>query len=347
MATQTRRLLIRADASTRMGTGHVMRCLALAQAWLEAGGEVTFAVADIPPGLAERLTKEGVTLHRLAVEPGSLGDSHTLADLARQWGADWLAIDGYQFGSGYQLSLKEAGLWLLVVDDYGHAGHYWADAVLNQNLHARESLYDNREPGVRLLLGTRYALLRREFWKWRGWGRPIPEVAGKFMVTLGGSDPDNVTRKVVGALARGGPGRCETVVVVGEGNPHMEELRSIVSSVPGPLRLVTQVTEMAELMAWADVGVAAGGSTSWELAFMGLPTLCLVLADNQEELAASLAGHGVVHNLGWHTALTEDRIGEALGDLALDPAARRQMSLRGRQLVDGLGGRRVVEVLLS
>src|SRR5262249_50630857 len=151
---------------------------------------------------------------RLAVEPGSLGDSQTLADLARQWGADRLVIDGYQFGGGYQRSLKEAGLWVLVVDDYGHADHYCADGVLNQNLHAREGLYGHREPGVRLLLGVRYALLRREFTRWRGWERSIPAEAGKLLVTLGGSDPENVTDKAVRALGRPEAGTWETVAVV-------------------------------------------------------------------------------------------------------------------------------------
>jgi UDP-2,4-diacetamido-2,4,6-trideoxy-beta-L-altropyranose hydrolase len=105
------------------------------------------------------------------------------------------------------------------------------------------------------------------------------------------------------------------------------------------------VRDMAKPMAWADVVVTAGGTTSWELAFMGLPALTIVLADNQVDLAESLAAHGVARNLGWHTRLTEAELADAVAELMKDQAARRDMGARGRELVDGDGGRRVVRAL--
>jgi UDP-2,4-diacetamido-2,4,6-trideoxy-beta-L-altropyranose hydrolase len=338
-------LLIRADAGIRLGSGHVMRCLALAQAWQDAPGRIVFTMAPGAEGLEARLTAEGFGVEPITGEAGSPKDCWQTMAIARGLGVGYVVLDGYHFSAEFQRSIKGAGFGLLVLDDYGHAEHYWADAVLNQNLHAREGLYRNREPGVRLLLGPRYALLRREFWKWRDEPRHIPEVAGKLLVTLGGSDPDNATLKVVKALAALGAGQLQTVVVVGGSNPHLPALRQAVAALPLPIRVATDATDMAGLMAWADLAVTAGGSTSWELAFMGLPALVLVLADNQVDVAAGLAGHGVARNLGWHTALDIPTLAGAIGSLVRDGAGRQMLSERGRQLVDGQGGQRVTQAL--
>src|SRR5262245_49913761 len=185
MESRSRRLLIRADASPEIGTGHVMRCLALAQAWHERGGEAILVTARSIDSLKPRLDEEGLPVRRLDDESGSLGDARATARLAREIGADWAVLDGYHFTAEYQRVLKAAAVRVLVIDDYGHAEHYWADAILNQNLHARESLYPSRKSDIRLLLGPRYTLLRREFWKWRGWKRTHPREATKVLVTFG------------------------------------------------------------------------------------------------------------------------------------------------------------------
>ncbi|NYT10684.1 MAG: UDP-2,4-diacetamido-2,4,6-trideoxy-beta-L-altropyranose hydrolase, partial [Methanosarcinales archaeon] len=223
-----RTLVIRADASTRIGTGHVMRCLALAQAWQDSGRRAVFAMGMGSPVLVDRLTFEGMEVFHLSAEPGSTEDAEQTADLAQSMGSDWVVVDGYHFGSDYQRIIKESGLRLLFIDDNGHVCHYYADIVLNQNLHANEDLYRNREPYTKLLLGTQYVLLRREFWPWRSWKRDIPEVARKLLVTLGGSDPDNVTLKVIQVLQQ--IEQLETVVVIGGSNLHYEELSSALES---------------------------------------------------------------------------------------------------------------------
>ena len=162
-------LLIRADASTRIGTGHVMRCLALAQAWEDSGRRAAFAMGMDAPALEDRLRSDGMEVVHLSAEPGSLEDAEMTADIAQKMGAGWAVVDGYHFGSDYQRIIKESGLRLLFIDDNGHADHYYADIVLNQNLHANEELYRKREPYTKLLFGTEYVLLRREVWPWRGW----------------------------------------------------------------------------------------------------------------------------------------------------------------------------------
>src|SRR5262249_53524847 len=157
------------DAGPATGTGHVMRCLALAQAWQEAGGDATLASAHPLGGLESRLHSDGIGNRYLAAStsPGSLQNAEQKIALASLYGEEWIVLDGYVFSSSYQRALKSAGLRLLVLDDFGHAEHYCADLVLNQNLHAHERLYARREADTRLLLGTRFALLRREFTRWQ------------------------------------------------------------------------------------------------------------------------------------------------------------------------------------
>jgi UDP-2,4-diacetamido-2,4,6-trideoxy-beta-L-altropyranose hydrolase len=323
-----------------------MRCLALAQAWRDAGGAACFAVAEGAEAVEGRLASEDMPVRRIAAPPGGEQDARQLLQAARDLGAAWLVVDGYQFGAEYQRALKEAGARLLVIDDYGHAAHFHADLVLNQNLYADEGLYPRRDAHTRLLLGRRYALLRREFTKWRGWRRDVPVVARKVLVTLGGSDPDNVTLRVVAALQTPGCEGLEAVVVVGAGNPHRAALEAAVKE-PGRVRLRVNVTDMPELMAWADFALAAAGSTCWELALMGLPGLLVVSAENQVPVAASCAAAGIGRDLGWQHGLTADDLARSLQDMAANRAFHSAAARRGPELIDGHGAERVVGALLA
>lgn len=346
MQLEEKPLLIRADANASIGTGHLMRCLALAQAWQDVGGHAIFAMAMEAPALEARLKSEEMDIIRLSQRPGSTEDAIQTAGLAqRNIGASWIVVDGYHFGADYQRIIKGSGLRLLFIDDNGHAEHYYADIILNQNIHAHEDLYANREPYTRLLLGTRYVLLRREFTRWREWKREIPNVARKVLVTLGGSDPDNKTLEVVRALQQMKVEDLEVVVVVGAGYSHCAELQSAISGSPFSIRLQSNVANMPELIAWADMAIAAGGTTSWELAFMGLPSLILALADNQKPVAEWLDAKKVAIRLGSYGRLS-DQMAQAIQRL-FAASTREQMSRRGRDLVDGKGCNRVLRQLKS
>ena len=337
-------LLLRADASTAIGAGHVMRCLALAQAWQEAGGAACFAAVELPDGLAARLAAERIALRRLHAAPGSRADAEQTAALARELGATWVVEDGYPFDADYQRNIKDAGLRLVAIDDYGHAGRYVADLVLNQNIYAAESLYPNRAPDTRLLLGTRYALLRREFSPWQAWQRTIAPIGRKILVTLGGSDPGNVTATVLEALLGVDLADLETIVVVGAGNPHLATLEARLQGRPG-FQLQYHVSDMPALMAWADIAISASGSTCWELAFLGLPSLLVVLADNQAPIADRLDACGAAINLGWHASLTSGAIAGAVTQLASAPERRAHLAGQMRALVDGRGATRVLRAM--
>ena len=336
------KLFFRVDASTEIGTGHVMRCLALAQACIDAGGKAIFAMATQAPELEIRLKSEGIEIVYLSVHRGSTEDAKKTATLARQFDVSWVVVDGYNFGAEYQKVIKNFGLDFLFIDDYGHADYYYADIVLNQNIYAHEELYSNKESYTQLLLGTSYTLLRREFWQWQGWKRKIPSVANKILVTLGGADSDNVTLKVIQGLQLIEIENLEVIVVVGGSNPHYELLQTAIEQSSFVIHLKTNVTNMPELMAWADVAIAAGGSTSWELAFMGLPSLVLILADNQRETAQKLGEMEVAINLGWHENVSFKKISvEAIGLLELSEV-RSKMTKLAKKLVDGQGSHKVL-----
>jgi UDP-2,4-diacetamido-2,4,6-trideoxy-beta-L-altropyranose hydrolase len=339
------RIAIRVDSSISIGLGHFMRCLALAQAWQEKGGKAKFILADKVPAIEEWLKAERMETAIVAARPGSLEDAKMTMAIAKENNAEWIVLDGYHFGAEYQKAIKDAGYRLLCIDDYGHATHYYADLVLNQNISAGASLYMNREPYTRLLLGTQYALLRKEFWPWRGWKRGIPVVAKKLLVTLGGGDPDNVTLQVIQALEIMDVEGLEGIIVIGGTNPSLEIIRDAARNSRHNLRIEYNVKNMPELMAWADMAISAGGSTCWELAFMALPSLIMVLADNQFAVAKTLHDHGLSINIGWRKDVSMPDIAKALRDLIKDNANRKEMAKIAKSCVDGKGSERIVNVL--
>jgi UDP-2,4-diacetamido-2,4,6-trideoxy-beta-L-altropyranose hydrolase len=345
MGSSSHPLLIRADASARMGTGHLMRCLALAQAWQDAGGSCVFLAAELPGALQDRLATEGMQVRRVLADPGSMADAEQTSGLARALGAEWVVVDGYLFGTGFQRALKQAGLYVLAIDDYGHCDHYHAEIVLNQNLHAEEAPYRRREPSTRLLLGTDYVLLRREFLAYRTWERPIPGVGRKVLVTLGGADPENITERVVTALDLVPIEGLEAVVVVGGSNPHLDALQSAVARSGLRSELRVNVTDMAGLMVWADAAVTAGGSSVWELARLGMPALGIGRAPQETQLLRGGSARGMIIDLGHHRDVTPDRIAERLARLLLDPQERARLSQTAQRVVDGLGPQRVLQAM--
>ncbi|OUC13629.1 MAG: UDP-2,4-diacetamido-2,4,6-trideoxy-beta-L-altropyranose hydrolase [Alkalinema sp. CACIAM 70d] len=340
------RLLLRADASAQIGTGHIMRCLALAQAVQDHGGQVWFVVAQcpeqFPEQLRDRLHQEGFTVVQLAVDAGTTADAQATIDHAQTLQVDSVAIDGYHFDAGYQQQLVQAGLRVLYFDDYGHGGHYSAHWVLNQNSSAQVDWYRDRDAATTVLLGTRYTLLRREFRAWRGWQRSHPTIARKILVTLGGSDPNNVTAQVLAALDQVNIDELEITVVVGGSNPHLSQLQQQIQRSRHQIQLLHNVTKMPDLITEADIAIAAGGTTTWELALLGLPSLVIALAENQVEITKTLDAQGIAQSLGWYSELTAPQMAEAMEELCRNKPRRQAMGQAGQALIDGEGCDRVL-----
>lgn len=340
---QGRHLIIRADASSQIGTGHFMRCLALAQAWKDAGGQVIFITACESENLLQRLQEEDFDIHLLSGPYPDAVDWGYTNDIMAEHPGTWVVLDGYHFDEVYQQLVKDSGHSLLVIDDMAHLKHYYADIVLNQNLHAQQLRY-LCEPYTRLLLGTQYVLLRREFLSWKDWKRDIPEVAQRVLVTLGGGDPENHTLKVIRALQEVNVPDLEATVVIGASNPHADGLEAAAEQSRIPIRLIRNAENMPELMAWADVAISAAGSTCWELMFMSLPALLLVAADNQLLAAIALRDYsGTIEMSGaWDQTLFVNRFSSLVVNMKL----REDISMSGRKAVDGSGASRVIASIL-
>lgn len=339
-------IVVRADASPTIGTGHVMRSLALALGWCASGDpgtaprQATFLMAASTPAIDDRLRQAGMEPARLAALPGTLVEIEETVRFAQQTGADWVILDGYHFAPGMQAALRAAGVRVLCIDDNADAVEYCATLLLNHNFHARAELYPQRSGETGLLMGPSFALLRPEFMMATA-ERHTPEVAGKLLVTLGGSDPANATQMVLTALRDLPLEGFEATVVIGGSNPRRSELQQMAAGIGRHIRVVYDAPNMATLMTWADLAVATASVTTLEMACLGLPAVLLILAENQRLIAEYLGDHGLALNLGWHHQLNPDRLRNAIVALARDPAARARLSTCGRALVDGRGALRV------
>lgn len=347
------RLLIRADASPQIGHGHVMRMLALAQAWRDSGGSVVLATRECPSSLLDRFAKEGVQIHLLHSQL-LLEEAHTMKLFATAGKFDWVVLDGYSFDANYQTSLRENSQRLMIVDDYRHHDHYFADLILNQNLGARPDDYRERAPGAKVLAGLDYVLLRREF------VGTMPRcesnrnlLADKLsnpknvLITLGGADPQNLSTILVESVAElVDPFALQVRLLVGSSNPHWQSLQAQAANYPW-LTLLNDVVEMVEQYAWADLAIVGGGSTNWELSRFGIPRLVVVLAENQAAIASGLESAGIATNLGDGCRLSRSKIIDSIRSLLMDRQTREQQSRLALQLVDGRGAERVVNYLLK
>jgi len=339
-------MLIRADAGPQIGAGHVMRCLALAQGWQDAGGQAVRAAAIESPATDKRYAAEGIESVHIAAEPGSTADAERTIDLAREHQAAWVVVDGYHFDADYQKSIKVAGLRLLVIDDYGQAEHYFADLVLNQNLHAAEAFYAQRERYTRLLLRPRYVLLRREFRRLQGWERVVSDDPRNILVTMGGSDPGNVTQKVIDSLALVHYKDMRAAVVIGAENMRAARLHSKARE-DQRIHLHHAVENMADLMVWADLGISSGGSTVWELAMLGLPSIVGATAPVEESVLAGLRERGLFGLVGWFSRVSVQSLADQIKGALDDAAWRSEMARAGRLLVDGRGCQRVIQAMVN
>ena len=334
-------IIFRADAYTEIGTGHVMRCLALANACREANMVTRFVGRIEDEILRARINRFG---HEFMALDTSM-ESRWLDCVKRD--ADWIVLDGYGFHSKDHREIRDTGARLLIIDDMANLDMYEADVILNQNFHADAADY-HLACEAKMLMGPQFALLRQEFIGCRPAVRS-PEVR-RLLVTLGGSDPQGVGLVVIKALANIQDMQLEVLLIAGSSNPHLEQMEDAAEFVrthSGHAIDVQHYTnDMPGVMAWADIAVIAAGSTSLEVAYMGLPSLVLTLADNQVPIAASMQALGVAESLGWYDLLSADTLVAALERLVKDVPRRSAMTTYGQALVDGLGAKRVAETIL-
>ncbi len=339
-------ILIRVDSSPAIGAGHVARCRSLAQGFADRGGKVNFVMSEALPGTTDLLAADGFRHDTVSVDPGSREDVTETAGMARRHNAGLIVLDGPGFGGAYQDGLARAGFPLVMLDDNGDLGPYRAAVVVNQNIHANKTMYPRH---VDALCGPRFVMLRREFRTRVQSNAPVRETAERVLITLGGTDPAGATPRVIDAFNVLLAGKFQLGVIVGNGNPHLDAINKAAEASPHRVAVRQSVADMAAAMASADIAVSAAGSTLWELAFMGVPTIALVVADNQRPGAKEYAaqGCGIVLDLAADTGKLP--LGDEISALMANAALRQGYAARGRKLIDGMGVVRVcqkIETLL-
>lgn len=335
--------VFRFDASPLTGAGHAVRCLALADALAASGWRCALASGAAASAVVPAL--EGCGHERLELDCAADAEASTLAG---RWpeGCDLLVVDHYGRDAAFEGACRPWARRVMVIDDLADRAHD-CDALLDQAPGRRAEDYGALVPGgCRLLLGPRYALLRPQFAAARGAALKRRRAGGpvrRILVSLGATDPDNVTATVLEGLARAGVA-AEVEVVMGAGAPHLAAVRAQAGALSGkiPVTVTVGAGNMAALMAAADIAVGAAGTASWERCCLGLPAVVLVVAENQRAGAKALAGAGAARILEAPAGITATHVAAAVDDLCRSADERRRMALAAADLCDGRGVARVV-----
>lgn len=335
------KILFRADASTSLGSGHVMRCLALAAELAARGHSVAFACLPLMGDMREFIAAKGFEVFCLA---GKSDDAcQTLAVLDGWGGADCAVIDNYAWSSREESLLRAKVGQVVVIDDLANRRHE-CDVLIDQNFSADLLQYQALTPAdCDLRLGPGYALLRPEFGMVRN-RRTYKAARVRIFVNFGGSDPGNETTKVMRAIASCAEPLWHIDVVVGESFAAKEGVLGICEA-DGRFHYHCQVERMAEFMAEADLAIGGGGVSALERCAVGVPSITISIAENQEKAALALAAAGATFYLGASASVDESMIADAISRLLGEPALLRSIKKAATRLVDGKGTKRVADVL--
>lgn len=354
------KVAFRVDASSKIGTGHFMRCLTLATGLKQRGAQIRFVSRHMPEHLRDMVRGNGFEFSPLkdssnqeTADDGAYASwlgvsqaqdardtSHAL--LSQSW--EWLVVDHYGLDVRWETALRDAVGRILVIDDIADRQHD-CDVLLDQNFYENmDARYISKVPAdCLLLLGPRYALLREEFRQSRTKITPRVGPIRRVLVFFGGVDEGNATGCAIEALSSVGSPRLFVDVVIGEKHPCRNEIQAECER-HGFICHV-QTTRMAELMAAADLAIGAGGSASWERCCLGLPALIVALADNQIAIGKALESVGSGVYLGMLDAASWRVISNAFLELLDHPARLTAMSERAYSLADGQGVERVCQLL--
>jgi len=356
-------IAIRTDSSLQIGSGHLMRCLTLADELRNRGAAVRFICREHAGNMIHLLDGKGYAVTRLQAGPADFprrdDDVRHAAWLGVTWEedaaetvtamqgmeSDWLIVDHYAIDSRWEERVRPHAGSIMVIDDLADRSHN-CDLLLDQNLYDNmEQRYAGLTPqDCRLLVGPRYALLRPEFAAARQTLRQRDGVVRRMLIFYGGSDSTNETAKALQALAGLDRPDLTVDVVVGASSPHRQDIEALCCQMSN-VSTYCQVDNMAELMTAADLAIGAGGATSWERCSLGLPSLITGLAANQLELAETGARHGLFFYLGEASAVSVEHLLFALKVFTHSPESLMSYSAHGVQAVDAKGAQRVAGML--
>jgi UDP-2,4-diacetamido-2,4,6-trideoxy-beta-L-altropyranose hydrolase len=361
------KVIFRVDASQKIGIGHVMRCLTLANALCDFGAYCLFVCREHPGNLLELIRQQGFEARGLAmpeavnfpaqnlmasqlIHADWLGDTwqndadQTFIALRGEV-VDWLVVDHYAIDTRWEAALKPAYRRLLVIDDLADRNHN-CDLLLDPNLVAQmtERYCDRAPPNCRRLLGPNFALLQPIYSVLNQRAAPREGKIKHVLVYFGGADNHNLTGKTISAFLALGIEDVYLDVVINPDGQHATDIKRQVQNL-GQIQLHTHLPSLSHLMMRADIAVGACGATSWERCCLGLPSLVVTLAENQRAIAAELHERGLVQWLGHVTEINEEQIKQALSQF-IAKGVSVNWSRRCREVVDGHGVKRVSGAML-
>jgi UDP-2,4-diacetamido-2,4,6-trideoxy-beta-L-altropyranose hydrolase len=359
------KVIIRTDASIEIGTGHVMRCLTLAEALRDRGAECRFICREHAGNLIETIRQEGFECNTLAksTEMHEVDDANGLALAHAEWlGAsmqhdaqqtiqalgggmvDWLVVDHYALDNRWEDMLRPHAKKIMVIDDLADR-HHVCDLLLDQNLVANsEKRYQDLLPEhCATLLGPQYALLQLEYAELHSRTPPRTGPVKRIFVFFGGTDQHNLKGRTVSAFLKMRRDDIKLDVVVSSNSPHAAEIQAQAQS-HSNITLHSALPSLAPLMLQADLAIGACGATSWERCCLGLPSLVITLAKNQKPIAAELHQRGLVRWLGHYDVVTEEKLLDAL-QTVIDYKELESWSRVCMTVTDGSGIKHVISVL--
>ena len=311
------KFIFRTDASVQIGAGHVMRCITVAEYLRSKGHQCEFICKDLVGNLSSRISKAGFLCHLITKNDKQLcnenkfneGDYSDCSDVCIALDAgqtigivkndkvDWLIVDNYSLDDRWEAQLTDYVDRIMVIDDLANRCHccdLLLDQTFDRNAFAYNGLVTNH---VTMLCGSNYILLRPEFFEFRGASlarREVP-VFKNLLVSLGGMDENNITSSVLKILPGASlPQDLRITVLLEETAPWLSSVHKLASLLPWDAKVLSSVDNVAELMMQSDLAIGAAGTSSWERCALGLPTILLVLAENQKEIARKLLHHGAV-----------------------------------------------------
>lgn len=354
-------IIFRADASRQIGSGHVMRCLTLADELKLRGVEVMFVCREHTGHLVSLIEGKGYQVVRLrqpdaeyVTVPEDVAHAKWLGVSWQQDAAEtiaalggahpqWLIIDHYAIDRRWEGKLRSHADKIMVIDDLADRPHD-CDLLLDQNLYqSMDTRYENLVPeNCKKLLGPNFALLRSEFVAARKSLRQRSGEIKRVLVFFGGVDPTNETEKALQALVSVTHQQFDVDIVVGCGNLNKERIQDI-CSVHERFHYHCQIDNMAELMASADLAIGAGGTATWERCYLGLPSVSVVIAENQHDTTKAVAAEGATLCLGYCNMVMKEDIAEALRQLLKNSSKANDM---GKKALAIMGNALSLESLL-
>ncbi len=352
-------IIIRTDASQKIGSGHVMRCLTLAEALRDSGVTIEFVTRDHPGNLNKYIIGKGFKAHllpdrKISKSQESLAgyeqwlgvpqevDASQTIEAVEGKDSNWMIIDHYALDHEWEKRLRPHTGKIMVIDDLANRSHD-CDLLLDQNYIHDQHRYDELLfPNTLRLLGPSYALLRKEFAARNNGSVRSKHQINRIFIFFGVSDLDNLTSTAIKALKHPNLRHLLVDVVVGLANPNIVEIKKQVAEHPHA-QLHIQIENIAELMANADIALGAGGSTTWERMALGLPSIVVTIAENQIASTSDLEQDGYLQWLGNGDQVDEHDIYGAILRAIKNPHQLQEQARKGQQLVDFKGSARVCD----